>query len=58
MSKMSNLVIDIQTRLEQGMSFAQIARELEIPVNFVVEAADVIERDDDQDCSPFATINS
>lgn len=58
MSKMSELALDIEYLLKEGRSFAQIARELEIPVHFVVEAADVIERDNDQDCSPFATINS
>lgn len=58
MSIMGDLVLDIKYRLEQGMSFYEIARQLDVPVNFVVEAADVIERDDDQDCIPFATINS
>jgi hypothetical protein len=58
MSKMADLALDIEYLLKEGMGFAQIARELGIPVHFVVEAADVIERDDDQDCSPFATINS
>jgi replicative DNA helicase len=32
MSKMGNLVLDIEDMLEQGKSFAQVARELEIPV--------------------------
>ena len=58
MSKMSNLVLDIEDMLEQGKSFAQVARELEIPVHFVVEAAEIIEQNQLDDCSPFATINS
>lgn len=58
MSIMGDLVLDIKYRLEQGLSFYEIARQLDIPVSFVVEASDVIERNDDQDCSPFATINS
>ena len=58
MSKMSNLVLDIEEMLEQGKSFAQVARELEIPVHFVVEAAEIIEQDQLEDCSPFATVNS
>jgi hypothetical protein len=58
MSMMSELALDIEYLLKEGRSFAQIARELEIPIHFVVEAADVIERDNDEDCSPFATINS
>ena len=58
MSKMSNLVLDVEYLLEEGKSFAQIARELEIPVHFVVEAAEVIEESQKEDCSPYATINS
>lgn len=58
MSKMSNLVLDIEDMLEQGKSFAQVARELEIPVHFVVEAAEIIEQNQQEDCSPFATVNS
>lgn len=58
MSKMSELVLDIEARLEQGKSFVQVARELEIPVHFVVEAAEIIEQNQLEDCSPFATINS
>ena len=58
MSKMSNLVLDIEEMLEQGKSFAQVARELEIPVHFVVEAAEIIEQDQLEDCSPYATVNS
>lgn len=55
---MSNLVLDIEDMLEQGKSFAQVARELEIPVHFVVEAAEIIEQNQQEDCSPFATVNS
>lgn len=58
MSKMNDLVLDIEDLLEQGKSFAQVARELEIPVHFVVEAAEIIEQSQLEDCSPFATINS
>lgn len=58
MSKMSELVMDIEDMLEQGKSFAQVARDLEIPVHFVVEAAEIIEQNQLEDCSPYATINS
>lgn len=58
MSKINDLVMDIEEHLEQGKSFAQVARELEIPVHFVVEAAEIIEQNQLDDCSPFATINS
>jgi type II secretory pathway component PulF len=57
MSKMSELVIDIEDMLEQGKSFAQVARDLEIPIHFVVEAAELIEQNQEE-CSPYATINS
>lgn len=59
MSKMSELVLDIEYLLKEGKSFAQVARELEIPVHFVVEASEIIASDVEQEeCSPFATINS
>jgi hypothetical protein len=57
MSKMTDLVLDIQYLLAEGKSFAQVARELEIPVHFVVEANDLV-AETQQDCDPFATINS
>jgi hypothetical protein len=54
MSKMSELALDVKYLLDEGKSFAEVARELEIPVNFVVEAAEIMQ----EDCGPFATINS
>jgi orotate phosphoribosyltransferase-like protein len=59
MSKMSDLVLDVKYLMDEGMSFVQIARELEITVNFVVEAADLMNvAENPQDCDPYATINS
>jgi hypothetical protein len=58
MSKMNDLIMDIEDMLEQGKSFAQVARDLEIPMHFVVEAAELIEQNQTEDCSPYATINS
>ncbi len=58
MSQVKELVLDIEYLLEQGRSFAEVARELEIPINFVIEAAEVIEQSQLEDCSPYATINS
>jgi hypothetical protein len=58
MGKMNELALDIENMLEQGKSFAQVARELEIPVHFVVEAAEIIEQNQLEDCSPYATVNS
>ena len=57
MSKMSDLVLDIEYLLGKGKSFAEVARELEVPVHFVVEAAELIEENKEEN-SPFATINS
>ena len=57
MSKMNDLVLDIQYLLAEGKSFLQVACELEIPVHFVVEANDLV-AETQQDCDPFATINS
>lgn len=58
MSKMSELVISIEDMLEEGKSFTEVARALEIPVHFVVEAAELIEQSQLEECSPYATINS
>lgn len=58
MSKISNLVLDIENMLEQGKSFVQVASELEIPVHFVVEAAANIDQDQPEDHSPYVAINS
>jgi hypothetical protein len=57
MSKMSDLVLDIEYLLEQGKSVYEVARELEIPVHFVTEASEIVQ-ENKEDCSPYATINS
>ncbi len=57
MSKMRELAMDIEHLLRQDKSFADIARELEIPINFVVEAAELVQ-EDAEPTSPYATINS
>ena len=59
MSKMNELVQDIEYLLGEGMSFAEVARSLEIPMNFVVEASEIIHQEElEEDRSPYATINS
>ena len=59
MSKMNELVQDIEYLLGKGMSFAEVARSLEIPMNFVVEASEIIHQEElEEDRSPYATINS
>jgi hypothetical protein len=54
---MSELYLDIQTRLEKDRTAMDIARELEIPVSWVYEAGETVEEPDEV-LSPFATINS
>ncbi len=58
MSKTSELVLDIEYLLDKGLSFVEVARELEIPVNFVVEAADIIQFHQEEEFSPHVTVNS
>jgi len=59
MSKMSELVLDVENLLDQGLSFAEVARTLEIPVNFVIESADIIRfYQEEEEFSPHATVNS
>ena len=53
MSKMSELSILIQERLERGESPVDIAYALEIPVSWVYEEQAHVDQ-----CSPYATINS
>jgi hypothetical protein len=53
MSKMSDLGLDISDMLEDGYLPVTIARILEVPINWVYEVADP-----EDECSPFATINS
>ena len=57
MSKMSELVINIEYLLEQGKSVYEVASELEIPVHFVTEASEIVQKNK-ENCSPYATINS
>jgi hypothetical protein len=57
MSKMGELAMDIECLLNQGKSFAQVAQELEIPVHFVVEAAE-ISQSEPEEFSPHITVNS
>ena len=53
MSKMSELSMLIQERLERGEEPVDIAYALDIPISWVYE-----EQSMQDECSPFATINS
>lgn len=57
MSKMSDLVLDIEYLLKEGKSPVAVAHELEIPIGWVYEAQEIT-KEADEVLSPFATINS
>ena len=61
MSSMSNLAVEIDSMLIEGYLPVTIARLLDVPINWVYEVADPSENSvnqEDDECSPFATINS
>jgi hypothetical protein len=58
---MSNLAVEIDGMLVEGYLPVTIARLLDVPINWVYEVADPSENpvdQEDEECSPFATINS
>jgi hypothetical protein len=57
MSRMSDLALDIEDLVKKGRSPMDVARDLEIPINWVYEAQEVLEESQEV-LSPFATINS
>ena len=61
MSAMSNVAVEIDGMLVEGYLPVTIARLLDVPINWVYEVADPSEdivNQDQEDCSPFATVNS
>lgn len=54
---MSSIVLDIEERLIEGQSAFEIAKALNIPINWVFEAQKTAESTGEL-LSPFATINS
>ena len=61
MSTMSNLAVEIDSMLVEGYLPVTIARLLDVPINWVYEVADPSENpvnQEEDECSPFATINS
>jgi hypothetical protein len=61
MSAMSNLAVEIDGMLVEGYLPVTIARLLDVPINWVYEVADPSEdsvNQENEDCSPFATVNS
>ena len=49
MSKMSSLVIDLMEAVETGASFETIARQFDVPVRWVMEAAELMDNPQDPD---------
>jgi hypothetical protein len=49
MSKMSNLVIDIQEAIENGDEFEVIARRFDVPIRWVLKAAKMLDEYNDAD---------
>ena len=47
MSKMSDLMIDLQEAIENGDSFEVIARQFNVPLRWVLDAADAMDIDAD-----------
>jgi len=43
MSRMSSLVIDLMEAVETGASFETIARQFDVPVRWVMEAAELMD---------------
>lgn len=49
MSRMSSLVIDLMEAVETGASFETIARQFDVPVRWVMEAAELMDNPQDSD---------
>ena len=58
MSVMSELFLDIQLDLEQGLNPRDIARRLDIPITWVYDVAETLEDESDEEYDPFNTVNS
>lgn len=43
MSKLKSLVIEIQDAIVSGLSYETIARQFDVPVHWVIEAADMMD---------------
>lgn len=57
MSKMADLMLDVEMMIEQGTHPVLIAQRLSIPVTWVYDTLEQMEPNE-EDLSPFATINS
>ena len=57
MSKMTNVMLDIEMMIEDGVHPATIAKILDIPIVWVYDTLEQMEPNE-EDMSPFATMNS
>jgi hypothetical protein len=57
MSKMTNVMLDIEMMIEEGTHPATIAKILDIPIVWVYDTLEQMEPSEEE-LSPFATLNS
>jgi len=57
MSKMADLMLDVEMMIEQGTHPVLIAQRLNIPLTWVYDTLEQMEPNE-EDLSPFATVNS
>ena len=57
MSKMTNVMLDIEMMIEDGVHPMTIAKILDIPIVWVYDTLEQMEPNE-EDMSPFATMNS
>jgi len=57
MSKMTNVMLDIEMMIEDGVHPMTIAKILDIPIVWVYDTLEQMEPNE-EDMSPFATLNS
>ena len=57
MSKMTNVMLDIEMMIEDGVHPMTIAKMLDIPIVWVYDTLEQMEPNE-EDMSPFATLNS
>lgn len=57
MSKLTNVMLDIEMMIEQGVHPMTIAKMLDIPIVWVYDTLEQMEPSEEE-LSPFATLNS
>jgi hypothetical protein len=57
MSKMTNVMLDIEMMIEEGTHPVTIAKMLDIPITWVYDTLEQMEPNEEE-LSPFSTMNS